>query len=248
MVSLKAIILAAGYATRLHPLTKNLSKCLIEVKGKPIIEYAIRKIEEVAQVDQIFIVTNEKFSLSFEQWLQSFSSSKQIKLINDRTASNEDRLGAIGDIAYVIDNEQLDSDLLIVGGDNLFEFSLVQFVNFFKEKKESVVALHYFKTKEEVTGKYGVASIDEQQKIVLFEEKPKQPKTTLAATACYIFTKEDLNELRNYIKENNIPDNPGEFIKFLAEKKSVYGFVFNERWFDIGSFESLGKAREEFQG
>lgn len=245
---MKAIILAAGYATRLHPLTKNLSKCLIEVKGSPIVQHIVEKIGKTGEVDKVYIVTNHKFSLSFEQWQESFKSQVPVKVIDDGTTSNEDRRGAIGDIEFVVEHENIDDNLLVIAGDNLFEFNLEKFISFFREKDAAVVALHNFPSEEDIAEKYGVVEIDSANKIVSFEEKPKKPKTNLAATACYIFPKREIAELREYVK-NKLPlDNPGEFIKYLAKKKEVYGFVFKEKWYDIGSFESLGKARRDYNG
>ena len=121
---MKAVVLAAGYATRLYPLTKDQPKPLLEVAGKPIAEHIIRKIEEVDEVDEIFIVTNNKFSEHFSKWVNSFSSSKKITVVNDQTMSNEDRLGSLGDIQFVIEKHNVEDDILVVAGDNLFEFSL----------------------------------------------------------------------------------------------------------------------------
>ncbi|MFH1391978.1 MAG: nucleotidyltransferase family protein [Candidatus Diapherotrites archaeon] len=241
-------MLAAGYAKRLWPLTKNKPKPLLEVKGKPLVEHIIKHFDEIPEIDEIFIVTNEKFSLNFEQWAEEFDGKLKIKIINDMTTSNDDRKGAVGDMKYSIDEVKIDDDLLVIAGDNLFEYKLADFYKFFKEKGRSVVACKDMGSKDEVKEKFGVAELDSDGKIIGFEEKPIEPKSALASTACYIFSKEDLKEINNYIEADNPPDNAGDFVKWLSNHKPVYGFVFNENWFDIGSFESLGNAREDFDG
>lgn len=243
---MKAIVLAAGYATRLYPLTLNKPKPLLKVAGKPLLEHILFRIEEVDNVDEIFIVTNDKFYPYFLRWLKSYKSNKKIKIINDGTKTNEERLGAVGDIHFVVADQKIDDDILVIGGDNLFEFSLDHLNSFFKEKKKSVVALYDVKDKE-LAKKYGVVELDETSKIIGFEEKPNKPKSTLASTACYIFSKSDLEELEKCILNGKKPDNLGDFIKFLSKRKHFYGFVFSERWFDIGSKEQLNKADKEFK-
>lgn len=245
---MKALILAAGYAKRLWPMTKNKPKPLLEVKGKPIIEHIISHFKEIPEIDEVLVVTNDKFALTFEQWAESIDIGLPIKIINDMTLSNDDRKGAIGDMKYAIDEEKIDDDLMVIAGDNLFEYKLSDFYKFFKEKNASVVACKDMGSKEEVKEKFGVVELDSDKKIIGFEEKPKHPKSSLASTACYIFSKDDIKEINNYIEADNPPDNAGDFIKWLANHKPVFGFSFNKNWFDIGSFESLGKAREEFNG
>ncbi len=245
---LKALILAAGYATRLWPLTKNKPKPLLEIKGRPMIEHIVKHFTEISGISGIYVVTNEKFAHDFEDWASSFKFPIPIKIINDMTTSNEDRKGAIGDMKYVIDEAKLDDDLLVIAGDNLFEYKLADFHKFFLEKKSSVIACKDLGSKEEVKEKFGVVELGSESRIVGFQEKPAEPKTTLAATACYIFTAKDLKSVENYIEAGNKPDNAGDFVKWLSNHKPVYAFVFREKWYDIGSFESLGKAREEYDG
>lgn len=244
---MKAIVLAAGYSTRLYPLTLNQPKPLLKVAGKPMLEHIMFRIEEVDDINGIFIVTNDKFYPHFLEWVKNYRSNKKINIINDGTKKNEDRLGAVGDIHFVIKNEKIDDDVLVIAGDNLFEFSLDHMNIFFNEKKSPVVALSDVKDKE-LAKKYGIVDLDEKEKIIGFEEKPNEPKSTLASTACYIFSKEDLEILEKSISQGKKPDNLGDFIKFLSEKKHVYGFVFSERWFDIGSKEQLDKADKDFRG
>ncbi|HIH09234.1 MAG TPA: nucleotidyltransferase family protein [Candidatus Diapherotrites archaeon] len=245
---MKALILAAGYATRLWPLTKNKPKPMLEVKGKPIIEHIISTFSAIAEIDVVYVVTNEKFTPDFEEWAAAHKGRIPIKVINDMTTSNDDRKGAVGDMQYAIAEEKIDDALLVIAGDNLFEYKLADFYDFYKKKGSSVVAAKEMPGKDDVKEKFGVVEIDGSERVTGFEEKPLDPKTALAATACYIFTKDDVREIGKYIEGGNKPDNAGDFIKWLSGHKPVFAFVFREKWYDIGSFESLGKAREEFNG
>lgn len=251
MIEIKALILAAGYATRLYPLTKNKPKALLELKGKTMVEHIIKKIDEIPQVDEILVVTNNKFSLEFEQWAEDFNSrkpKKPVKIINDATLSENDRLGAVGDIKFSVDEEKTVGDLIVIAGDNLFEYSLKKMYDYAIQKNSDVIACFEAPSVEYVANTFGVIELDKNNKLVGFEEKPKEPKTRIAATACYYFKHDTLKLIEKYIKEGNNTDNTGDFIKYLISKVPVHGFVFREKWFDIGTFEALGKARDEFNG
>lgn len=241
---MKCIILCAGYATRLYPLTKDTPKPLLEIAGKPMLNYIIERLEKLDVINEIIIVTNNKFFEHFNKWKETINDDR-IVVVNDQTMSNEDRLGAIGDIHYAVQERNIDDDVLIVAGDNLFEFDLEHLYLFFSEKKASVVALYDVGEKTVAANKLGVVEIDTTSKIIDFEEKPAEPKTTLTSTACYILTKNDIRLLEKCIQEKNKPDNLGEFIKYLSQKESVYGYVFLERWFDIGTHDQLERAHEE---
>lgn len=238
------LILAAGYATRLYPLTENLPKPLLKVGNRTIIEHILSKLEAVKEIEQVYVVTNDKFYPFFVDWSKKVTSPFKLKILNDGTISNEDRLGAVGDIHFVIEQEKIRDDLLVIAGDNLFGFSLADFIDFFKEKKSSVVAFHDLKDKDKVKGKYGVGIL-EGSRVVDFEEKPLAPKSSLASTACYFFKKSDLSHIHNLLKAGKA-DAPGNLIKYLAENSEVHAFVFDEHWFDVGSFESLEEAQKVY--
>lgn len=239
---MKAVILAAGYATRLYPLTRDVPKPLLEVAGKPMIEYIIDAIEGVSCVDEIYTVTNGVFYEKFACWLNGYTGTKKVTLINDGTKTNETRLGAVGDIVYTIEQQQIDDDLLVIAGDNLFGFSLDDFVEFFTRRKENVVALCDAHDIEVVRNKFGVAVL-EGERVVGFEEKPAEPSSTMMATACYIYRREDLALVCRLAHEGNC-DNSGEMILKLVENSNVSGYVFEEYWFDVGSLEGLAEARQ----
>ena len=246
MVKIRGIVLAAGYATRLYPLTKNKPKSLLGVGGKPIIEHIIKKLEEVNELDKIFIVTNNKFFEHFEKWLKNFKFTKKIKIINDKTKSNEERLGAIGDIEFAINREKINDDLLVIAGDNLFKLSLNDVVHLFKKKNSTVVALYDVKDKV-LAKQYGIVAINENNKIIHFEEKPKKPKSTLASTGIYLFKRNTLKDIKEYIKKGYNTDKTGFFLEWFYKREGVYCFVSKKRWYDIGSFEQLEEARREYK-
>ncbi len=244
---MKAIVLAAGYATRLYPLTKDKPKPLLEVAGKPIIDHIINKIEEIDEVDEIFIVTNAKFYNYFQGWLAEFDSNKKIKIINDKTTSNEDRLGSLGDVNFVIEKENIKDSVLIVAGDNLFEFSLKDFVESHKKHNKSAVALYDVQDKE-LAKLYGIVGVNQEGKMIEFEEKPLKPKSTLASTGVYIYPPHVLPMLQEFVKKYKNSDKAGNFLEWLHKKEHVYCYITKERWFDIGTLDQLEKAKKEFRG
>ena len=242
---MKALILAAGYSTRLYPLTENKPKPLLEVGSKTILERILEKLKLISEISDIYVVTNHRFYDHFRIWLNHYPYHKSIKLIDDGTLSNDQRLGAVGDINFVLKEEDINDDLLVVAGDNLFGFSLQHFLDFYNKKKKSVVAFHDLKDIAKVRGKYGVGILN-SSKILRFDEKPLQPKSSLAATACYIFNKNDLQLVEKSIEQDRA-DNPGDLVNFLVQESEVHGFVFKEPWFDVGSFESLEEAQRVFK-
>ena len=244
VIKIKVLVLAAGYATRLYPLTENTPKPLLKVGSKSIIEHILSKLETVKGADQVYVVTNDKFYPVFVDWSKRVKSPFKLKILNDGTKNNEDRLGAVGDIHFVVKQEKIKDDLLVIAGDNLFGFSLFDFIGFFKSKNSSVVAFHDLKDKDKVKGKYGVGIL-EGSKVVDFEEKPLMPKSGLASTACYFFKKSDLSHIHNLLKAGKA-DAPGNLIKYLAENSKVHAFVFDEHWFDVGTFESLEEAKKVY--
>lgn len=248
---MKALILAAGYATRLYPLTKYIPKPLLPIVGKPMIEYLLDKISLIDDIDEVFIVTNKKFYPHFQIWHERVKAAgvydKKITVLNDNTTKDGTKLGAVGDIQFVIDNSQINDSLLVLGGDNLFEFNLKEFIDYFNEKKENMVILHDIKDKEAVK-RFSIVELNPENKLINFEEKPKDPKTTLIAICAYLFKKDTLKRVHEYLDKGNNPDAPGYFIEWLYENDSVYGWVFSESWFDIGSIEQFEEANLKYGG
>jgi glucose-1-phosphate thymidylyltransferase len=241
---LKAIILAAGYATRLYPLTLNKPKPLLEIAGKPILEHILEKIKSNKDINEIFIITNTRFYDHFRIWSNHFNFSIPIKVINDGTLSNDDRLGAIGDINFVLKEEDITDDLLIVGGDNLFEEDLNNFVGYFKNKG-STILLNDVKN-EQLATQLGIVTLNDQQRIINFVEKPRYPESTLASTLIYAIKKEHLHYFQEVISKGQA-DRTGDFIAYLAKREPVHGKIMQGRWFDIGSLEALEEANRKFK-
>jgi len=245
---MKVLLLAAGYATRLYPLTLNTPKPLLLVAGKTVMGYIFDLIESLKEVDEVFIVTNEKFYQNFEDWKQKFPSSKKITVINDGTASNETRLGATGDIEFVIEKKNIKDDLLVLAGDNLFKADLSWFTNFCISKKPFITIGLYDIKDLILAASYGIVSIDKNNKVIDFKEKPAKPESTLAAMCLYFFPKERLDIMKRYRKTDNAKDAPGYFLEWLYKRESVFGCVFKDKkWFDIGDKKSLEEADKEFR-
>src|SRR3989338_5846128 len=242
---MKAIILAAGYATRLYPLTKDKAKPLLSVAGKPIIEHIISKVEQVDEVSEIFIVTNDKFAEQFEKWALGFRCSKKIKIVNDMTKTNEDRLGSLGDVDFVLEHEKVKESILVIAGDNLFHFSLREFVQSHKKHNKSAVAL-YDVNDMELAKQYGIVGVNKENKMIEFAEKPAQPKSTLASTGVYIYPPHVLPMLDDFVKKFKNSDKAGNFLEWLHKEEHVYCYITKDKWFDIGTHEQLAKAQEEF--
>ena len=241
------IILAAGYGTRLYPLTLNKPKALLKVGGRSILERLVEKIESIDGCGKIIIVTNKKFYENFKAWAELGRPSAEIEVINDGTGSNETRLGAIGDINLVLEKERTRDDLLITGSDNLFEKGLKGFVDFGRGKRPfSSLALFDVKDKKRAR-KYGICALGKDARVIDFEEKPSSPRGTLAASALYFIPKEAIPKIFEYMETNLSKDAPGNLIKWLSREDKVFGYVLEGAWYDIGDKETLKKADEEFK-
>lgn len=239
---MKAIILAAGYGTRLYPLTLDKPKAFVEVNGKPIIDYIIERVDEVEEVNKIFIVTNNKFFVAFEEWKEKAPTKKELIIVNDNTKSNEERLGALGDFLFVLDKERVEDDILLIASDNLFDFDLKEMVSGAEDK--DMMGVYEINLNE--IRKYGVIEVDENKKIIGMQEKPQEPKTNLASTGIYLFRKETLHLMRKYKDEGGNIEGPGYFLEWLHKHKDIYGHLFKGKWFDIGNPEGLEMARKAF--
>ncbi len=246
---MKVLLLAAGYATRLYPLTLNQPKPLLDVAGRPVIEFILDTIEPIEEVDEVFIVTNHKFYTHFEKWKEKFSGSKKkITVIDDGTLSNDDRLGATGDIEFVIKKKNLKDDLLILAGDNIFKTDLRDFVDFSISKRPSISIGLYDVENLKLAKKYGIVTLSDDKKVLEFKEKPSSPKSTLAAKCLYYFPEEKLSVTSEYLKLPTSKDAPGFFLEWLSKKDIIFGYVFkNEKWFDIGDKASYEEANREFR-
>ena len=243
---MKAIILAAGYAVRLQPLTLNTPKPLLDIANRKIIDRILDKLGKLDNLFKIYIITNAKFFESFSKWHKASKHKDKIAIINDGSTSNENRLGAIKDIDITIKTNSIDEDALVIAGDNLFDFELDKFVKFGKVNSDGAsIAVHDIGDLNSAK-RFGVVKIDERKRIIDFEEKPANPKSTLISTAIYYFPKDKFLFLKEYVSSSNKLDTPGSYISWLAKRDKVYGFIFNEDWYDIGSVESYEEANEEY--
>jgi glucose-1-phosphate thymidylyltransferase len=226
----KALILAAGYATRLRPLTDDFPKGLLPVGGRPIVDWIVDNLRR-AGIEDIRLVTNARFAPLFDEW------STDVTIVDDGTTTNETRLGAIGDIQFA----GLDDDALIVAGDNLFDYELADFVAFWRSRDGSAVAVHDVGTKE-LAKKYGVIAVDADARIRDFAEKPEQPASTLIATATYLYSRAHLQLVDTYLAEGNPPDQPGHLVAWLHSREPVYAYRFAGGWYDVGDLAQLLEA------
>ncbi|MFM2294495.1 MAG: hypothetical protein RLZZ350_908 [Verrucomicrobiota bacterium] len=245
---MKVIILAAGYATRLYPLTLTQPKPLLPVAGKPMIDHVIDNLAPIAGIDRIIIVTNAKFAGHFQKWADDYRANKaklNFTVVNDGSTDDTNKLGAIGDINYVLNREQIDDDIIVVAGDNLFSDKLGEFGKVCREKNAPVLALYDVGNLEEIK-KYNSITLDTAGRITFFEEKPKEPKSTLTGIALYFYPKHTLPLLRQYIAEGNNPDQPGRLVQWLYPRTPFYTWTVPGLWFDIGSKETLVEANEIF--
>jgi glucose-1-phosphate thymidylyltransferase len=236
----KCVILAAGYATRLRPLTDDVPKHLLPVGGRPMLDWVLDRVRDVQEVDDVHLVTNTRFAPAFERWAET----NRVTVYDDGTSSNDDRLGAVGDLQLAIEEAGLDGDeLVVLAGDNLFDFSLPGFVEWWRAKPQpaSAVPLHDVGDLE-LAKQYGIADTDPDDRIVGFVEKPSDPSSTLASTLIYLLSPDHVRLVATYLDEGMSPDNAGSFLGWLAAREPVYGYRFEGSWYDIGDRTQLLEA------
>src|SRR6059058_899353 len=245
---MKVVLLAAGYATRLYPLTLTQPKPLLTVAGKPMIEYVLDNLAPVGGIKRVYVVTNAKFAGHFQKWADGYRASKSdlgFTIVNDGSTDDTNKLGAIGDLHLVITREKVDDDLVVVAGDNLFSESLGAYGGFCRSKRAPVLGIYDVGSLEQAK-KYGVVDLDGEGRIVRFEEKPKQPASTLIGIALYFYPRNIAPLIRQYIAEGNNPDQPGRLVQWLYPRLPVYTWTVPGIWYDIGSKETLEDANRIF--
>jgi len=239
-------ILAAGYGTRLYPLTKKIAKPLVLVNNKPMINYLFDKVEGLVNsfgVREVRVVVNNKFYKDFLVWKKKYKV--KVKIVNDGSNSPSDRLGAIKDMKFAIGKTK--ADWLVLGGDNLFQDDLLGFIKFAKKNKPyPSVGLYDVKSRKMAT-RFGVVKLNQRKRISKFQEKPKKPLSTLAASCVYFFPKQSLNLFESFINQNENVDASGKYIGWLSEESKVFGYTLKGKWIDIGHFDSLKQAEEDFK-
>ena len=245
---MKLVVLAAGYATRLYPLTLDRPKPLLPVAGRPMLEHVLERLAPIREVDAAFVVTNAKFASHFRQWAAGYrpeQASFEIAIVDDGTASEETKLGAIGDLELVLRTEGVDEDVIVVAGDNLFSEDLGGFGEYALERQAPVLAVYDVGSLEAIR-KYNAIEIDDDGRITYFEEKPADPRSTLTGIALYYYPRGVLPLIQRYVADGNNADQPGRLVEWLYARRPVYTWLVPGTWFDIGSKESLAEADRVF--
>lgn len=243
---MEALILAAGYATRLGELTQDRAKPLLPIGGRPMIDYIFCQMAVIPEIRRVSVVSNDKFAGQFADWASGHGATKPVSIINDGTTSDANKLGAVGDIQLVLGRNHIDDDLLIVAGDNLFDFQLAEFIHFFRQHGTSV---GLYDTRDlEIMKHYAEVQLDTATKrIVSFVEKPREPRSTLAATCIYLWKREHLLLLDDYASSgNHSMDAPGHYVQWLTKQVDVHGFRIPGEWRDIGTPEQYADACSEY--
>lgn len=242
---MKCLILAAGYATRLYPLTENFPKPLLEVKGKTILDWLIDDLDRSGEIEEYVVISNHRFAHHFQTW--AASKRQKITVVDDGTSTNETRLGAVKDIQFAIDALKLDDDMLVIAGDNLLDFSLTGFVAYAREKKTSCI-MRYYEPSEARLVKCGVVLVDEKDRILEMAEKPAQPKSHWCCPPFYYYTKADAKLVQKGIASGCGTDAPGSYIAWLCTQTPVHAMEMPGKRYDIGYLESYKKVQEEYKG
>ena len=241
---MKCIVLAAGYATRLYPLTKNFPKPLLEVADKTILDHLLDDINAHGLVDEFIVVSNHAFYHHFVKWAEN--KPYKITLLDDGTTTNENRLGAVKDIEFAINELKLSDDLLVIAGDNLLSFSLGDFINYFKRKNTSVI-MRYFESDRESLKKRGVIEALDGDRVLGMVEKSPTPPTNWCVPPFYIYKKEDIHLIEEAIQSGVNTDAPGSFTAWLTTKTIVNSWEMVGERYDIGNIQSYEKVKAIFE-
>lgn len=245
---MKLIVLAAGYATRLYPLTLNQPKPLLAVAGKPMLEHVLDNLAAIKEIDHVYVVTNAKFAGHFGRWAEEYGGARgglPITVVNDNSTDDSNKLGAIGDMHLVLTRERIGDDVIVVAGDNLFSQSLGEFGDFCRSKNAPVLAVYDVGDLEEIK-KYNAIEVDDEGRITFFEEKPAHPRSTLTGIALYYYPKATLPLIHQYVEEGNNPDQPGRLVQWLYPRTPFYTWRVPGIWYDVGSKETLEEANRIF--
>ena len=238
---MKCIILAAGYATRMYPLTENFPKPLLEVGGKPILDWLVDDLSSV--VDEFVVISNHKFFPHFETWAEK---KPLVTVLDDGTSTNETRLGAVCDIQFAIDHLDLNDDLLVIAGDNVLDFSLRTFVSYAREMGTSCT-MRYWEDDPVKLRRAGVSEVD-GEKLVSFEEKPAEPKSNWCTPPFYFYVASDVAKIKNAIEDGCGTDAPGSLVAWMCKHSVLHSMVMPGKRFDIGNLETYEKIKAEYQG
>ena len=242
---MKCLILAAGYATRLYPLTENYPKPLLKVKGKAILDWLIEDIDAIGMIDEYIVISNHKFAGHFTEWAGNLP--QKITVVDDGTSTNETRLGAVRDIQFAIETLSIDDDLLVVAGDNLLDFSLHTFIEYSRNKGTTCIMRYYEPTLQKLQ-KCGVVSVDENDRVIKLAEKPFEPESHWCSPAFYFYSKEDVRLVEEGVAAGCGVDAPGSFIAWLCRQTAVHAMEMPGKRYDIGDIDSYKVVENEYEG
>ena len=241
---MKAILLLAGYATRMYPLTENMPKALLPLKGKCVIDYMIEEINTIPEIDTIYAVTNSRFYQHFADWAKTAPTTIPIEVLDDGTTTNDNRRGAIGDIVFTISEKNIQDDLFVAAGDNYFTFKLQEQYQVFKDTGCTTLAGKEIDDIDQLRA-FAVATTDATGKVLSLVEKPEDPPSNLAIYATYFYPKNVVPMFNQYIAEGNNPDAPGQFPGWLHTRQDVYSYTMNGDCYDIGTIEMYDQMNGE---
>lgn len=242
---MKNIIIAAGYATRLYPLTENFPKPLLKVGQRNILERMLDDVDRLPEIDSHIIVTNHRFAPVFEEWRSKVSYTKPITIIDDGTSTNETRLGAVRDLLLAIERCGIDDDIMVLAADNILEFPLRGFVDYFREKGTSVIMCHHEPELRRLQ-RTGVIAVDGDMRVLEMQEKPERPVSNWAVPPFYIYSRRDLPLIRDCMSHGCGFDAPGNLAHYLAETSTLHAWPMPAGRFDIGSLDSYCEAQQRF--
>jgi glucose-1-phosphate thymidylyltransferase len=242
---MKCLILAAGYATRLYPLTENFPKPLLTVGEKTILDWLVDDIDTAGAVDEYVVISNHKYAHHFDAWAKT--KSQRITVVDDGTDTNETRLGAVKDIRYAIDSLGLDDDMLVIAGDNVLDFSLTRFMAYAGEKKASCI-MRYYEPNDQKLLKCGVVTVDGSDRVLNMTEKSPTPATHWCCPPFYYYTKADARLVQKGIDSGCGTDAPGSYIAWLCAQTEVYAMEMPGKRYDIGNLESYERVKAEYRG
>lgn len=242
---MKCVILAAGYATRLYPLTENFPKPLLEIKGKSILDWLVDDIDTLKEIDEYIVISNHKFAGHFEKW--AAEKTEKITVVDDGTSTNETRLGAVKDIQFAIDKLKIDDDLLVIAGDNVLDFSLTEFIKYCKSKSASCV-MRYYEADRKRLLKSGVLSVNDSEQVTEMTEKSPEPKSNWCCPPFYFYKREDAKKVKEAIEKGCQTDAPGSFIAWLCQISPVFAMEMPGKRYDIGNLESYKTVQETYRG
>jgi glucose-1-phosphate thymidylyltransferase len=237
---MKAVVLAGGYATRMWPITRNRPKMLLPLGDVTVIDVIFDDLEADDRIDEVFVSTNEAFAEEFEEYIAD-SEYEKPTLSVEETTGEEEKFGVVGALAQLIDREDVEDDLLIVAGDNLLPFDMAEFVDYFEKQGTASLAAYDVGSREKAKS-YGLVELDDDERVVDFQEKPEDPKSTLVSIGCYAFPSETLPKFDDYLADDNNPDEPGWFVQWLQNEEPVHAFSFDGAWYDIGTPASYLEA------